>query len=371
MKILIDNSNLFAGGGIQVATSFLNDLNSLDNLEDFQIYVIQSENSSKAIDKKKFKNNFYFYELKGVSQKSLLKRVRFVKNIERDVEPNIVFTIFGPSYYKSSNVKVVGFAIPHIVYPSSPYFNLLSFKENVRIRILSFIKSFMFRKNSSVLIFETNDACDIFMKQKKSNLDCYVVNNALNSIFIRKSEWEDIVIRKSELDILYLTANYQHKNINIIPEVIDNILLYNNYLDFKFHLSIDKSEVNFDKKYDRYINYMGRIKISSIPKLYKQMDVLFMPTLLEVFSTSYLEAMFMRVPIVASDMSFARDVCNDAALYSKPLEAKSYAENILAIYSSEELRKDLIKKGIKNLQRFGSSMDRTLKYLEILKKHAK
>ena len=29
MKILIDNSNLFAGGGIQVATSFLNDLKEI------------------------------------------------------------------------------------------------------------------------------------------------------------------------------------------------------------------------------------------------------------------------------------------------------------------------------------------------------
>jgi hypothetical protein len=28
MRILIDNSNLFAGGGIQVAVSLLNDLNA-------------------------------------------------------------------------------------------------------------------------------------------------------------------------------------------------------------------------------------------------------------------------------------------------------------------------------------------------------
>ena len=45
MKIIVDNSNLFAGGGIQVATSFLNDLNSMKLMH--ELHFIQSLNTNK------------------------------------------------------------------------------------------------------------------------------------------------------------------------------------------------------------------------------------------------------------------------------------------------------------------------------------
>ena len=128
--------------------------------------------------------------------------------------------------------------------------------------------------------------------------------------------------------------------------------------------------MNFDKKYDQYINYLGKVDINQVPLLYKQMNLLFMPTLLETFSTTYLEAMISEIPIVTSKMSFAQDVCGDSALYCEPLSATDYAKKISLLTSDNELRNSLIQKGKINLLRFGTSMDRTKKYLEILEKHA-
>lgn len=368
MRILIDNSNLFAGGGIQVATSFLNDLLLIE--DDNEYYVVQSKSSSKQLETSKFDDRFVFFSLSDGCVDSLKSRIREVREIENKVRPNVIFTVFGPSYHKSSFPKVVGFAIPHILYPHSPFFSKISFSERLKVRVISTVKSFFFRRHSNALVFESDDAKKICQKKYNEKIPGYTVSNTLNSVFSDSSVWKELEIVKSKFDILYLTANYAHKNLDIIPSIIDSLLRGDKNLDFKFHLSIKKEELGFDDKYDKYINYLGKVDINQVPMLYQQMDMLFMPTLLEVFSTSYLEAMASNIPIVASDMSFARDVCRDSALYCRPLDVDDYAKKILEIYDNNRLRENLVAKGRENLKRFGSSMDRTIKYLEILKKHA-
>lgn len=105
MKILIDNSNLFAGGGIQVSTSFLKDVNTLSTQHEF--FVIQSPNSAKQINRSEFPDNFRFFDIPENVHKNLYKRSNFVKNIEKETDPNIIFTVFGPSYHKSGDRKSV------------------------------------------------------------------------------------------------------------------------------------------------------------------------------------------------------------------------------------------------------------------------
>lgn len=361
MKILIDNSNLFAGGGIQVATSFLYDLLQLDDNNEY--HIVQSVNCQKQLDSSIFDKRFKFY---NVEKCSLLKRRSFVKNVEYIVQPNVIFVTFGPSYHKSSSPKIVGFALGQILYKHSPYFSTLNIFEFFKINLITKIKSFFFLKNSDVLIYETQDANDIYSKLTKSRLTSYTVSNTLNNIFNNCGNWQEILITKSDFDIVYLTANYAHKNLNIIPKIIDKLKVNNKLKNFKFHVSVTKEEVNFDDKYDSYINYLGNVNINQVPNLYKKMDIMIMPSLLETFSTSYLEAMASDLPIVASDMGFARDICNDSALYVEPLNSTGFAEAIENLYNDHSLKAELVEKGNNNLKRFGNSMDRTKKYLKII-----
>lgn len=225
-------------------------------------------------------------------------------------------------------------------------------------------------QNSDVLIFETENARQIFCEKTSFKKPTYVVGNTLNSIFEREQDWREISIQKTDLNILYLTANYSHKNIKIIPKIIDEIIHFNEGLNFRFYISLTKEELKFSDKYDQYITYLGRLGQEEIRSLYSQMDIVLMPTLLEIFSTTYLEAMHMKVPIIASDMGFARDICGNAAYYCSATDAKQYAAAIIDLNHSPTLREKLIVAGEKNLTRFGDSMDRTKKYLEIIKHYA-
>jgi len=368
MRILIDNSNLFAGGGIQVATSLLNDLKTFN--KEHLFWVLQSPHSAKTIDTATFSKNFVFYDIPEKIYTAKLKRSNFVKKLEEEINPNVIFTTFGPSYHKSNFPKVVGFAFGQMLYTSSPFYNQLSFLQQLKYKLLIFLKKKAFINNADALVFETENARLIFKQKTGYKKKTFTVHNTLNAVFSKREEWQTLPIEKTQLDILCLTANYPHKNLQIIPKIIDEIQNIDPELNFKVHISLRKEELNFDDKYHRYINYLGNVPLIQLPLLYQQVDVLLMPSLLETFSTTYLEAMAMKVPIVASDMPFSRDICAEAALYCSPLKSDEYAEKILLLHNNTSVKNELIQKGEQNLKRFGTSMDRTKKYIEIIEQIA-
>src|SRR5699024_10619026 len=119
MNLLIDCTNLKTGGAIQVATSFINDLNKL-KLE-VSYYIVLTPQLSRNFVREKFSNFFNFVDLpKGVSNK--YKIARFLKRLENELSIDKVFCVFGPKYYKSKVPAAVGFAYGHYIYGDSPFY---------------------------------------------------------------------------------------------------------------------------------------------------------------------------------------------------------------------------------------------------------
>ncbi len=371
MRLLIDCSNIQVGGGIQVALSFLHDLTKI-NSENEYIVVLSPQMSVKLQDRRSFGSNFKFYDLPRKNYKNIFKRNRLLRQIELVENSNVVFTVFGPSYYKSSVPKIVGYAIPHYIYKDSPYFSSIKTKAKMRLKLKELIQINAFKTNSSFLIFETSDVQDKFCQLFKYDSNkTYVVSNTLNEIFYHREKWKNNNYNfHSKNSILVLSANYPHKNLSIIPKIIDTLINTYHIDDFKFIISLTKEELHFDDKYDLYIEYLGFVPLEKLPSLYNSVDILFMPTLLEVFSATYLEAMYMKVPIVTSDMSFARDICGEGALYYSPLSSIEAANKIIELITNDILKKEIVETASENFKRFPSSMVRTLQYLEICKRHS-
>lgn len=95
---------------------------------------------------------------------------------------------------------------------------------------------------------------------------------------------------------------------------------------------------------DSIIN-VGPLSQQDLGAFYKHCDALVMPTRLESFSGTYLEAMHFGMPILTSDLDFAHEVCGDAALYFNPWNAESIRDAILTLKSRPELKQDLVAKG--------------------------
>lgn len=79
-----------------------------------------------------------------------------------------------------------------------------------------------------------------------------------------------------------------------------------------------------------------------LEQVYRSADAYILPSLMETFSFTYLEAMRFGLPVLTSDRDFARHRCRDAALYFDPLDVESVADCMLRVVNDPELRRKLI-----------------------------
>ena len=107
----------------------------------------------------------------------------------------------------------------------------------------------------------------------------------------------------------------------------------------------------------RRIVNLGPVDQRLLGALYAQVDAIVLPTLLESFSGTYVEAMTLGVPIITSDRDFARIVCGDAAVYVEPTDPGAIAAAITDLAGDPERRRNLIAKGKARAAQFGATWD--------------
>lgn len=83
------------------------------------------------------------------------------------------------------------------------------------------------------------------------------------------------------------------------------------------------------------------------------MSVRFLPTLLEVFSASTVEAMYFNLPIVATKFDFNTEVLEDSCLYYEPKNAQDAANQIFRFINNKELQAECKKKMQMELSKYG------------------
>ncbi len=196
------------------------------------------------------------------------------------------------------------------------------------------------------------------------------VKNTYSSFFDEKKSSNELILpeNKNTIRFLVLSANYPHKNISILNKVVP--LLKMQIKSFEFITTIPHDEykktINKDIR-DRVLN-IGSIEVQKCVQLYKEVNYLFLPTLLETFTATYPEAMKMEVPILTSDLSFAKDICGDAAVYFDPLNAKDIVEKICNVINSPEKIKELIKAGKRQIKMFPTAAERASLLLDLCHK---
>jgi len=72
----------------------------------------------------------------------------------------------------------------------------------------------------------------------------------------------------------------------------------------------------------------------------------------EGFGLPILEAQIVGVPVVTSNVSSIPEVVGNSALLIDPKKPSEIAEAIYKILSNEEIKKDIINRGLENIKRF-------------------
>ncbi|MCC5613456.1 glycosyltransferase, partial [Nostoc sp. CHAB 5834] len=128
--------------------------------------------------------------------------------------------------------------------------------------------------------------------------------------------------------LICLSRYYPHKNIEVLVDVARLICEKN--LPYRILITIEAEQhrkaarllenIKNEDLGDILIN-IGTVPPTSIASLHKQVDALILPTLLESFSATYVDAMHFGLPVFTSSRDFSREICDECAYYFDPLSA--------------------------------------------------
>lgn len=364
MRILINASNIHVGGGAQVSLSFIY---HLQHFQHHKFLVLASQKISSQLNLSELKSNVEVKTIDFGFSDSLKRKAKGMHNLEKKFNPNVVFTVFGPSYWTPKAPHLMGFAMPWLINPESKAFKELSVKMWLKKNIQNRIKGFYNSKNAKYYVVETEDVKQRLKQYFKVPLEnTWVVDNTYNQHF------NNVVVqptKQSEVfELITITANYPHKNLKIIKKIIP--ILKTRGLKVRFTLTIPSTDFeNMFGGENEYVRNLGPISSKDCPKYYNQSDALFLPTLLECFTASYPEAMVMKRPILTSDLPFAKQICKEGnALFFDPLNPEEIANQIENLVNNDHLYDELVKNGLKRVKEYMTSEQRAEAYISILEK---
>lgn len=326
--ILINASNIHVGGGLQVATSLIDELSRQD-WPDLKIAVAASTEVDNSLRTTGFaRERFQDYRILNAKGFQLWNRALSSMIDSSDA----TITVFGPLYLaKKPRRSVVGFAQAWILYPDNEAYRLLPFGSRMQSRLFYAIKALFFRKNTDVMIAEAPHVAEAWIRlAPRFRGRIRVVPNGLNAVFVKYDVRSEPSLRSDRpLRLGYLGRNYKHKNLAILPAV-GRILAERHGLDVEFHVTFTDSEwAGVSDAFRAMARNRGSIPINHCPAFYESVDGVIFPSLLECFSATPLEAMSMLRPLFASDRPFVRDVCGDFPFYFDPLSPENVAAAIV------------------------------------------
>lgn len=364
--ILINASNLHVGGGVQVASSFIHELSLLDfgNLE---IHIEISSEVAKNVstlntDFSRF-NSVWVRDSYGLKDKHQLLFRTFA-------EYAAVFTIFGPHYsIRTRSTSIVGFAQSWIINSDRRIYKTIPPIHRFFLQVKYYLQSLFFRSADKLIVELDHVKTELTDRLSVDPSRIHVVNNCINSIFHQKELWKktDFTPSKSFISLGLVSRDYPHKNINILPS-IKSILMTEYSLPVNFYVTLTENEwAAKSQEFKAACINVGQLSIAQCPDFYSKLDGVIFPSLLECFSATPLEAMFMGCPLFASDRSFARDIAGPYASYFDPYHPNDAARCIAEYFNlPPEHRQEQIESARKRAIEFPTARDRAKSYIEVI-----
>lgn len=378
MMVLVNASTLVTGGGVQVGASFIAHAADVAPAAGVQFHfaispqvrenlpaALQSDSRITLIDVSPAR------PLRGWRSRRLLQAV------ERRVAADVVYSVGAPSYVRFRATEVARLAWAWATHPSSIAWQSLTIPKRVKRWLEVIYKSWWLR---NVKYFETQSAvaaAGICRRFGMAPDRVRWIPNAFSPVYLGYPVTERPLRSEtnSTVNVLTLSAAFPHKNLQIIPVVAALLKVRSPSTEFRFvvtlppahKITIDLMELARRMGVADAIENVGVQTVQQCPKLLDASDIVFLPTLLETFSVTYLEAMQMSRPIVTTDLDFAHDVCGDAALYYRPTSAESAAEQLMRLAADPGLYRLQVDRGRRRVRQFEGPQDKYARVVQYIK----
>lgn len=340
--------NIVKGGGVKIVIDFCKFC--LDN--NINIILLYPGNKTYSKEVKRLKMEFPSF--KTIIFPVKWNKVYFKIFINYIFLPRFVTKYNIAKIYNFGNVafpsKVKQFLLVQNAFAgldiSHEAYKYMKFKDRfIQILMSNFITYNL--RFADVIGVQTNAMANVIGNYLKKNQKLILAPNLPQ--FVKKSYFFNCR-RESGINLLFLSKYYSHKNFEILIDLAKQIDY--NRLDIQISITFDmdiKAEREFLTNIRKYIDLgiiknIGYIPSENIEKTYLDHCGLFLPSLLESYSGTYLEAVKFGTPIFTSDREFAKEILGDNAYFFDPTDVSDILETIIRAFSDRGLMKTKVKK---------------------------
>lgn len=336
MKIVVNtiSTKKGSGGAFQIAYNFI--LATLKYpIDDIEWIYFTSEDVDGAVGNLFVGNSNYFvFPTQPNFKNSYFRVKKELVDLENKIKPDLIYTISSPCYFTFKTPEVMRFANAWVTNPNKYAWKSLSFRGKIRMFCYCSYQRFLLR-NAKYIVTQSETVKQGLLKiinTKEENIK--VVPNVLPDLF--SSVEVNKQIDSSWVDVACIAAPTPHKNTDIIADVLKVLKEKYNLSNIRFHITLPKDSLCCKELFAKALKYgvadnivnCGRCSQLELVDIYSKCIFCFLPSLLETFSASSLEAMYFGLNIVASDFSFNREVIADSGLYFRPMDSEDAADKI-------------------------------------------
>lgn len=360
VKILVNATTITVGGGVQAAVSFIEYVAASGPSGISFVFAVSPPVYNGLTQSLHCDPRLQRFDCSPADPLRRWRISRQLLKLEEKFDADLVYSIGFPSYVLFKTAEAGRYTNGWEICNFPAAWDCLPSRE----RFSRIMKScYRLRWANHARFFETQTEvakAGIVQKLGVDPRQVFVLPNSVNPRFIEAGQNIDITSsgRRSQR-ILCLSAAYRHKNLTIVPAVAA-ALKFKFGLDCKFVLTLPPDSdlwymITRDAERLGVLHSMenvGPLNLDGCVQQYREAACIFLPTLAEIFSATYLEAMAMHVPIITTDLDFAHAICEDAAIYYEPSSADAAARAICSVITDDSLRSTLIVKGSRRLRDF-------------------
>lgn len=371
-RFLINGLKLKTGGGKSIIRDYLAQLALVNSSDVFYVlvpnvndYIQFGSPHIVFVDVPSYaKNNFLFIFLYYVEFPRI---IRFYKI---DAILN-----FGDIIIPTKVPQVYFFDWAYAVYPETPVWKMMSIKEwgvrNIKAYLIERLAKVPEITIAQTRTIESRLVHNLGFKNVK------VIPNAVSNDLLENEK--KVYFPKSEyVDFLCLSYYYVHKNLEILIDVAR--LISENRKKIRIYITIDESQGDGaaqllatirKENLEGVLCNMGPIAAKDLQITYKKFDFFLMPSILESYGLTYIEAMANGLTTLVADLDFAQEVCGSAAYFFNPFDPQSIYDVMQGAISDESGRFEKREKGYDLVADLPDWSTNFARYQQVLKSIAK
>lgn len=379
MKIVINAVALRMAGGLSVAKNFLRAVQSQGSEHQMFVFAAGGCGYEEFEADPLFKMYYVPKRFNFPLFRWYIDLIWLPRKIA-GINPDVVFSM-GNLATPVDQKQVVLFHWAYATYPECEVWDRMSWKDATlrKARIRSFRNRL---KYASILISQTETSAK---RLKQHYPDLTRVEVVPNPVALPEFA-KELSVTHEELEVahsaqrkklLCLSRFYPHKNLEILLDLAELIKAQNKPYVIVTTIAPEQHpdvEGFLNAIYERGLGSvllnLGPIPMDEVPGVYQTTDGLLLPTLLESFSGTYVDAMYHGKPVFTSDRDFAHDVCGEAGYYFDPLNPQDMLDVIDQAYQDSDTMEKKLRLGQQRVTEFPDWNDVARKYMRLLEEAA-